>query len=387
MAVASGLSVEMGGTFTDLVLRSGDGVYRAFKSGSTQDSPATGVLAVLMRAAQEQRLRLVQLLAGVEAFTYASSFPTRGSERFAAEDLACLLRDRGFTGQLQVASDNRPLLDPTPYAARFGLPVLLTDAGGTTYDVLAGKVGARTPETPGIGGRGLASADGTGSLRIESEATGAGRAARGIGLSLTDAWVLLGYLDPNRFLGGSMRRNTDASAGDVSRSVRRQGLDPLTTAESMHRIAVSQMAQHTAQVAHRSSVDTAEALIVAGGGSGGLTAVAIARQLGASRVYVPFAAPVQRAYGALAAMMELPPGDLGSVWARARTKPSAPVRPAHFPGMGMIATPVLSVSDLIHGGRRSGPVLVECDFTTLVVEPGYSCAVSGPGVLVSAETP
>lgn len=69
------LSVDVGGTFTDLVMEDEDG-FRLFKSPTTPDDPVLGVLDVLGRAAEDRGLERETLLGACEMFVHATTRAT-----------------------------------------------------------------------------------------------------------------------------------------------------------------------------------------------------------------------------------------------------------------------------------------------------------------------
>ena len=70
------LSVDVGGTFTDLVLEAGDGTFRLFKSPTRPDDPVQGCLEVLQRAADADGRDRAALLGACELFLHATTRAT-----------------------------------------------------------------------------------------------------------------------------------------------------------------------------------------------------------------------------------------------------------------------------------------------------------------------
>ena len=70
------IGVDVGGTFTDMVLRDSAGSVRIFKAPSVPADPSEGVLGVLRLAAQQLDLPLTQLLRSCALFVHGSTVAT-----------------------------------------------------------------------------------------------------------------------------------------------------------------------------------------------------------------------------------------------------------------------------------------------------------------------
>jgi N-methylhydantoinase A len=157
----------------------------------------------------------------------------------------------------------------------------------------------------GAGGGSLARVDAGGILHVGPESAGAvpGPACYGLGGSaatVTDANLVLGYLDPASFLGG--RRPLDRAAAEtaVDSIAAVLDVDRMTAARGIHRVVNTMMAEGVRLVSVRRGVDPRRFALLAFGGASGLHATDIARQLGLSRVVVPRVAAVLSAWGMLA---------------------------------------------------------------------------------------
>jgi N-methylhydantoinase A len=157
----------------------------------------------------------------------------------------------------------------------------------------------------GAGGGSIAHVDAGGILHVGPESAGAapGPACYGQGgaeATVTDANLVLGYLDPGRFLGGERRLDKDAAGAAVERIAARLGIERMAAAHGIHRIVNTNMAEGVRLVSVRRGVDPRRFALFAFGGAAGLHATDIARQLGLSRVIVPRVAAVLSAWGMLA---------------------------------------------------------------------------------------
>jgi N-methylhydantoinase A len=157
----------------------------------------------------------------------------------------------------------------------------------------------------GAGGGSIARVDAGGILHVGPESAGAvpGPACYGTGgraATVTDANLVLGYLDPAGFLGG--RRKLDRAAAEVAvdRIAAALGVGRLTAAQGIHRVVNTTMAEGVRLVSVRRGVDPRRFALLAFGGAAGLHATDIARQLDLSRVIVPRVAAVLSAWGMLA---------------------------------------------------------------------------------------
>jgi N-methylhydantoinase A len=205
-----------------------------------------------------------------------------------------------------------------------GFERLITfDMGGTSCDValVPGEplrtteteldgVPLRVPlidiQTVGAGGGSIAWIDQAGALRVGPRSAGAvpGPASYGAGggePTLTDAHVVLGHLDPDRFLGG--RRPLEASLAEraIGRLARSAGATPIATAAAVIAVSRGHLERAVRRVTLARGHDPADFTLVAFGGAGGLHAAGLAAALGCRSVMIPRAAGVLSALGCLAA--------------------------------------------------------------------------------------
>jgi len=203
--------------------------------------------------------------------------------------------------------------------------VICVDMGGTSFDVSLVTKGeiARTRETRvgsellgisvidsrsiGAGGGSIASVDPAGLIHVGPESSGAvpGPACYNRGgdkATVTDANVLLGYIDPDYFLGGRMT----IDVGLAEEAVRKDVAAPLHL--DLHEAAFTiwstvnvNMVSAMQDVTVWQGIDPREYVLVAGGGAGNCHAVALARELGMKRILVPRYGGVLSAVGGLVA--------------------------------------------------------------------------------------
>ena len=157
----------------------------------------------------------------------------------------------------------------------------------------------------GAGGGSIARVDAGGILHVGPESAGAvpGPACYANGSSaatVTDANLVLGYLDPAAFLGGCRRLDRAAAEAAVDDIAAALGVDRVSAARGIHRVVNTTMAEGVRLVSVRRGVDPRRFALLAFGGAAGLHATDIARQLGLKRVVVPRVAAVLSAWGMLA---------------------------------------------------------------------------------------
>jgi len=163
-------------------------------------------------------------------------------------------------------------------------------------------------DSVGSGGGSIAWVDALGAIRVGPRSAGAdpGPACYGRGTreaTLTDALVVLGYIDAATFLGGRMKIDASLAAEACARLGSGVGLEPVETAWGIREVALAAMARAVrSRIAGRGLV-ASELSLLAYGGCGGLFAADIAAQVGARRSVVPELASVLSAFGAATASL------------------------------------------------------------------------------------
>ena len=204
---------------------------------------------------------------------------------------------------------------------------IVIDAGGTSFDVTVVRNG-RIPHTQEMwvgepflghmtgfssvqvhsaaaGGGTIAWLDDGGLLRVGPDSAGAdpGPACFGRGgrhPTLTDACLVLGYIDPAFFLGGQMALYIEAARIAVESEIAIPlGLSVETAALAIVRVATEIMAGAIELATTDRGIDPRSAVLVGGGGAAGLNVVAVARRLGCPRIIIPDVGPTLSAAGGL----------------------------------------------------------------------------------------
>ena len=158
----------------------------------------------------------------------------------------------------------------------------------------------------GSGGGSIAGIDDRGLLKVGPRSAGAnpGPASygkNGTSAALTDANLMLGYLDKDFFLGGEMKLDKQAAEVVIQETVGAPlGLSPLRTSWGIHDSASEDIARAFRIHAAERGFDYRSATMVAFGGSGPLHAMGVAEKLKIPRVVFPIGAGVYSALGLLA---------------------------------------------------------------------------------------
>ena len=196
------------------------------------------------------------------------------------------------------------------------------DMGGTSTDValvpgrlretteaMVGGVPIRLPmldiHTVGAGGGSIARPDAGGALKVGPESAGAdpGPACYGKGqdVTVTDAHLVLGRLQPDQFLGGSIRLDAARARALMAKLGDSMGLGIEQMAWGILRVANASMEKAIRVISVERGYDPRRFTLVAFGGAGPLHACDLAEALGIPRVLVPRFTGVLSAFGMLAA--------------------------------------------------------------------------------------
>ena len=158
----------------------------------------------------------------------------------------------------------------------------------------------------GAGGGSIAWIDRDGVLKVGPHSAGArpGPACYGQGgadATVTDAYVALGVIDPARFLGGRVKLDASLADAALERLGRALGLGVPEAAESVLRVATSQMYAALVPLMARKAVDLDRFALLPFGGAGPTHGFLLAREVGIKRVVVPPSPGVLCAIGSLVA--------------------------------------------------------------------------------------
>jgi N-methylhydantoinase A len=260
--------------------------------------------------------------------------------------LEARLREGGFAGELLIMQSNGGVM-PGGYVAEKAVAVMgsgpaggvngatavagaadirdfiSVDMGGTSYDVCLVRGG--TPEVKagwnwhhryliglpmvdvqsvGAGGGSIASVV-EGALHVGPDSAGAppgpicyGRG--GVEPTVTDANLVLGYLNPALFSGGTMRLDVEGAHAAIRERVAKPlGLSVVEAADGIFRLVNANMANAVRKVSAGRGIDPRPLALVVFGGNGPVHAGMQAAELGIRRIFVPKLAPAFSALGLL----------------------------------------------------------------------------------------
>ncbi|MCS6817431.1 MAG: hydantoinase/oxoprolinase family protein [Blastocatellia bacterium] len=189
--------------------------------------------------------------------------------------------------------------------------VIATDMGGTSFDVgliVEGRPLSASETTLhqytffmprldiisiGAGGGSIIWVDElSGTMKVGPESAGAdpGPACYGRGNmrpTVTDADLLLGYYNPDFFLGGQLKLDREAAYRAMCTVAEPLGLEVLEAADGATRIVETHMADLIRQMTIQRGYDPRDFVVYAYGGAAGAHAAAYARELGCRTVVVP----------------------------------------------------------------------------------------------------
>ena len=206
---------------------------------------------------------------------------------------------------------------------------LLTGAGYTL------KVPAIDLAEVGAGGGSIIWIDAGGAMQVGPKSAGAspGPVCYGLGgtePTITDANVVLGYINPEYLVGGGLRLHAEKSRSVLTDEIARpMGLSLEHAAYGAHQIAGANMIRAIKSVSSERGRDPREYALFAFGGNGPLFAAGMAAELGMKRIVVPPSPGLFSSFGLLYAMVEhhysrtfrtllrrVDRGKLGAAWSQ-----------------------------------------------------------------------
>ncbi len=222
------------------------------------------------RVARQRPVRL--FLSGPAAGVMGACSVGRGARIY---DLITF--DMGGTScDVALVVDGKPMVSAEGEIAGFPVRVPLVDV-----------------HTVGAGGGSIACIDGAGTLRVGPRSAGSepGPVCYGRGgtePTVTDASIVLGYLNSETFAGGSVRLDSAAAQSAIEKIIARPlGLTVQEAARGIHRVVNAQMAEAVRSVSVYRGIDPRHSTLLPLGGAGPVHAVALAEELGIRSVLVP----------------------------------------------------------------------------------------------------
>jgi N-methylhydantoinase A len=221
------------------------------------------------------------------------------------------------------------IIGASAIARAAGLSDLITfDVGGTSVDACVVLDGRPTEvyeaslehlpllipiydiRTLGSGGGSIARVE-DGLLLVGPQSAGAvpGPVAYGRGgtrPTVTDAALVLGYLDPEQFLGGAMRLDLTAARAAVEEQLARPlGRGQVEAAAAVFDVMMAQTTGAIREITVERGMDPRQFVLLAYGGAGPLVATSLAREMDLAEVVVPQMPAGFSAWGMLMADIEV----------------------------------------------------------------------------------
>jgi len=271
----------------------------------------------------------------------------------------------GTTAKLAMIEDGKPLM-----TSLFELhKVALQTGSGIPMNIHAMDL-----VEIGAGGGSIARPRvGTIAVGPDSAASSPGPACYGRGgeaPTVTDADLVLGYLDPDKFAGGTLRLDTAAAQRAIEERVARPlGLSVTEAAWGIHLVVNSNMELATRVVSIERGRDPRDLTLVAFGGSGPVHGCRLAQALKIPSVMLPAAAGVTAALGLLAAEVKF---DVTRTYVKRIGDVALHYVSAMFRAMQTQAEQVLSESAV------SGPVTIRRSVDARYLGQGYELSVALP---------
>ncbi|MDO3408202.1 hydantoinase/oxoprolinase family protein [Saccharibacillus sp. CPCC 101409] len=194
----------------------------------------------------------------------------------------------GTSADISIIEDGQPTFSQSNHLA--GLPIPLPAV--SMYSV-------------GAGGGSYGWIDNGGLLKVGPESVGSdpGPACYGKGelAALTDAFLVCGYLNPDRFAAGNVQLYADRSLTALEPIARHLGMDARSAADRMIQVAIANMYAELSAVMEQHGFDPRDFSLLAFGGGGPVTANFLADEIQARSVLIPPNPGTLCALGALTA--------------------------------------------------------------------------------------
>lgn len=309
LAVAAVLAEELPDAFVSLSHQIAPSVGEYARASTTAANAALGPIAGHYLLNLEKQLRYLGMTAPIMMTTNAggvvpaatvTASPVTG---LLSGPASCVVAGQALGKELGLGN----ILTMDVGGTSFDVGVVVDGAPLLREDVTFGGADMRVPSVDiasiGAGGGSIASVDG-GILSVGPRSAGAvpGPVCYGKGgtePTTTDADLVLGVLDPERFGSGGIVLNKEASARAIEEKVGQPlGLNAVEAARAIRVIFDAAMSDLLRAVTIERGHDPREFTLVAGGGSGPSHAWALCRELGLEGFLVPATATAQSAFGA-----------------------------------------------------------------------------------------
>jgi N-methylhydantoinase A len=313
---------------------------RALLDGLVEKLPNVFVTASIdvnpeMHEYERSSTTVINAMLGPRCGGYIRSFEQNTAEEGIDAEILFMRSNGGLATPAATADKPVSLLESGPAGGvtaaaklcqRMGIPNAITgDMGGTTFDVslirecrpeirtfgLLKSHAVRAPtidiESIGAGGGSVAWIDAGGGVHIGPESAGAvpGPACYGRGgncATVTDCNLVLGYVDPDSFMGGDFALDVDAAHRVVEKDIAKPLNQTVVEAARIVRaVANAQMAQAIRLMTVERGYDPRDFAYICFGGGGPLHAIDLAEELDIPIVIVPNIPGLFSAFGMLVA--------------------------------------------------------------------------------------
>ena len=296
-------------------------MYREYERASTtvlNAYVATAVNAYLAQLEAElardgyaHSLYIMQSNGGIAASDYVRRFPVRIIESGPAAGVLAATRLTGAAGTADLLSFDMGGTTAKVCLIQGGKPAI---ASQFEIDTIRLKKNSGIPMTIpaidlieiGSGGGSIAQVA-MGAIKVGPESAGSepGPICYGHGgtrPTVTDADLVLGYLDARYFMGGAMRLDDAGARAGIARDIAAPlGIDVVEAAWGVHEMVTRQMAEAARAITINNGLDPRDFVLIPFGGAGPVHGARLARMLGCPRVLFPRDAGVGSAIGLLQA--------------------------------------------------------------------------------------
>jgi N-methylhydantoinase A/oxoprolinase/acetone carboxylase beta subunit len=252
---------------------------------------------------------------------------------------------------------------------------LIDGAIGVTTESTVGDFPVRLPiidiHTVGAGGGSIAYVDAGGALRVGPRSAGADPGpvcyGKGTELTVTDANLILGRLDPDYFLGGRMALDVERTRATMKSFAASLSMSDTALADGIVRVANANMERAIRVVSVQRGFDPRDFALLAFGGAGGMHACEIAETLDINTVIAPRDAGVLSALGMLLA-------DVTKDYSQTVLQPIARVTEAD---LQQLFAPLVrrAQADLDAEGFTGVRALIECALDVRYIGQSYEITV------------
>ena len=192
--------------------------------------------------------------------------------------------------------------------------------------------------------------------------------------TLTDVLLLIGYMDPNTFLGGSIKLDVEGARREFKRAIAHPlGMKLEEAAFGIYRVACAQITDLIHEITVERGLDPRDFVLHAFGGLCGLLCGVFGQELSVRRVIVPYTASVNCAFGLVAA-------DIVHEYSVTKTLPG----PAPAAELNALYAPMVERARAELGAEGFGPDRIQLNWS---VDLRYSRQVHEVTTPVRAATP